>query len=91
MKQLQRNYIHTLQNPVNFAEELYTYIAKHSQFCTENKQESLMSNHELFVKPILCYFNSRFETSHLVGCIRNNVVYNDYQYVPIIKKLTSII
>ena len=33
--------LHTLQNPL-------------SQFCTEHKQESLMPNHELFVKPILC-------------------------------------
>ena len=73
------------------AEELHTLQNPLSQFCTEHKQESLMSNHELFVKPILHCFNSRFETSHLIGCICNNVVYNDYQYVPIIKKLASII
>ena len=73
------------------AEELHTLQNPLSQFCTEHKQESPMSNHELFVKPILRCFNSRFETSHLIGYICDNVVYNDYQHVPIIKKLASII
>ena len=72
------------------AEELHTLQNPLSQFCTEHKQESLMSNHELFVKPIPRCFSSRFETSHLVGCIGNNVVYNDYQYVPIIKTLRAL-
>ena len=43
------------------AEELHTLQNPLSQFCTEHKLKSLMSNHELFVKPIPRCLNSRLK------------------------------